>query len=157
MDTVVLVFILLLLSVFALFSAEKALVRFYLMFQVRRQWFPLGRFVFFCYPEDTGWRGCIEEAIIPLFEDSAVVSICMDDPVVPRMRAPMTDRIMQTFGEGVRCPFALVFKPYFGYEVIDFYDAFKDLDKGDGYLLKKRREQLMSIVEDLRERMYIYI
>lgn len=153
-DTVAVVFIGLLVAVFALFSIERALYKVYLMARVRARWFPEGRFVLACTTEDDHWDTYLQENLLPGLEDCAVI--------VPARQIGLTGdferRLVDTFMEN-SClePAVVVFLPNLEFRVIRFGEALRGADEDGGRMLAKARERLMDLVDEQKDRIKLYI
>jgi hypothetical protein len=133
---------------------------------VWRKWFPEGRFVLMCYSDDPLWKGYIEDNVLPKIREYAYALDCSPGAGAAgaggagpmKMGAPLPVKLMRAFtGRGVSVPFAVVFKPYFETETIPFADGFAALAEGSDYRLKKAEGRLYGLVDELKDRMSIYI
>lgn len=158
MDAAPVMFWALVLAVLAIFSAERAVWLFYLMFQVRRRWFPEGRFVLISWQQGGEWDRYMEETVVPAVSDYTVVVRQPGGPdPLPEPDAMLADRLVRAIaGPDKAGPVAVVFLPYFTYETIYFGDVPASQD-GQDYLTRKKAARLASLVEEQKDRMRVYI
>lgn len=158
MDAAPVMFWALVLAVLAIFSAERALWLLYLMVQVRRRWFPEGRFVLISWQQGGEWDRYMEDAVMPSISDYAVVAGLPGGPgVLPESDAVLADRLVRAIaGPDNTGPVAVVFLPYFTYDTIYFGDGPASPD-GQDYLTKKKTARLVTLVEEHKDQMRVYI
>lgn len=150
-------FFILLGAALFLFSAERVLWCIYLMVEVRRRWFPEGKAVVFCPSDDELFREIAEDRILPRIGDVTVVVPMPEAHGWWRRGADLPERLLLAFKGEARPPFAIVFKPYFSFERVEFEDAFTALADGRESPLKKREARLRELAGEFRERMSVYI
>jgi len=157
LDTAIVSFLLLLGAALALFSAERVLWMAYLMAQVRLKWYTQGKTMVFCPSDDPLIREITEDRLLPRIEDVTVVVPMPDSHGWRRRGAGLPERLLMAFKGDALPPFAIVFKPYFSYERVEFGDAIAALADGRESPFKKREARVRELAAEFRERMSVYI
>jgi len=148
-----------LLSVLLLFSFERFLWRAFLQLRVRFSWFPYGRFILFVCPEGHPQRSYVEGEILPGLGERAVYHVLSgartrlanpDD----RFAAVLAKWFMEPDRDG---PVAIVFKPGYEYERVDFSDALAALEEGSEKLAVSRTERLLRVADSVEDKIRVFI
>lgn len=146
-------------SVLVLFSFERFLWRWILMARVRFSWFPAGRFILFVCPESHPSRTLVEREILPGLGDAAyfyalcTARIWTSDPDA-RLAASLAKWFMEPDREG---PVAIIFKPGYEFERIDFAEALAAYAEGSDGMINSRRDRLYRIAEKVGDAISVFI
>jgi len=148
-----------LVAVLVLFSFERFLWRAFLQLRVRFRWFPFGRFVLFVCPEGHPYRAYVEREILPGLGERAVYHVLsggrtrLADPD-DRFAALIAKWFMEPDRDG---PVAIVFKPGYEFERVDFSDALAALDEGSDKLAVSKTERLLRLADTVEEKIRVFI
>jgi len=158
-DRITLIAAAVLVAALALFSFERFLWRVFLQLRVRFRWFPFGRFILFVCPEGHPQRTYVERGILPGLGARAVYHVLSgartrladtDD----RFAAALAKWFMEPDRDG---PVAIVFKPGYEYERVDFSDALAALEAGSDKLAVSKTERLLRLADTVEEKIRVFI
>ena len=132
-----------------------------LLWKVKKQWLPAGKFILFVYSDNELWKDYAEKNIIPKIKPHAIIlnwsrrkEWINSDSLEAQLfrnfnwRRKWTWKLNTRMGGQDYNHFALVFKPWVNPKLINFWQAFKDYEFGKNEKLKKVEEELLSSLKD---------
>jgi len=148
-----------LLAALILFSFERFLWRVFLQIRIRFRWFPGGKFILVVCPEGHTQRAYLESEILPGLGKRAVYHVLAGtrtrlDGADDRFAAVIAKWFMEPDREG---PVAIVFKPGYEYERVDFSDALAALEEGSDKLAVSKTKRLNSLADAVEEKIRVFI
>lgn len=151
-DSTLIVFVALVASVALLFPVGRALHRYYLMLRVRQSWFPDGRFILLTGTDDGAWREYITGVILP----QAGGQVVYDGYPESGYGAALAGSLIRAFAHGSETPAAIVFKPNYQFELLDFFEPLSVVEQTD-YPLRKTTQRLFALADAQKDEMRLYI
>ncbi|HEX9860085.1 MAG TPA: hypothetical protein VGB23_02710, partial [Nitrospirota bacterium] len=107
---------------------------------------------------DERWDAFMNNTLVPLLDESAVVRVYPDETGAVRdADSLLADRVVRAFtGKEIYEPVAVVFLPYFERELVYFGESFELLPQ-TGAPLRKNTSKLVELVERHKDDMRMYI
>lgn len=155
----------LLLFVFLTSAAYNRIYGIFLHHQVAKQWFPAGKRMLLVYSDSPNWKEHIENSLLPIVRDYAVVLNWSKRSSWDIKRKPLEVKVFQHWtdvsvfkSEGRRRwegenfnPIAIVFMPGGKVEVLRFWKAFKDHKHGKSESLEKLEKKLGELIATIEK------
>lgn len=136
--------------IYLIYRIRKAILRKRLLEQIRREWFPRGKHVFFLYSDSKKWKDYFEKELAPKIQDKAVIwnwSTRQKDGWKENL---IEAKVLSLFRPiGYFHPMAIVFLPSGEVETFQFCTPYVDMLKSGKDDYKKLEKKFLTLVQSI--------
>ena len=143
-------FILIGAAIYLIYRIRKAVLRKKLLEQIKQEWFPKGKHIFFLYSDSQKWKEYFEKELAPKIQDKAFIwnwSTRQKDGWNENM---IEAKILSLFRPiGYFYPMAIVFLPSGEVKTFQFYTPYVSMIKSGKEDYKKMESEFLALADSL--------
>lgn len=146
-------FVLIGVVIYLVYRIRKAILRKRLLEQIKREWFPKGKHIFFLYSDSKKWKNYFEKGLVPKIKDKAAVWNWSTRQKDGWNGDIMEAKILSLF-RPVGCfhPMAIVFMPSGKIKTFQFYTPYVNMLKSGKDDYKKLEKEFLTLVRSIEKR-----
>jgi len=146
-------FILIGAVIYLIYRIRKAIMRKRLLKQIKQEWFPKGKHVFFLYSDSKKWKKYFEKELAPKIQDKAVIWNWSTRQKDGWNEDIIEAKILSLFRPiGYFHPMAIVFLPSGEIKTFQFYTPYINMLKSGKGDYEKIEKEFLALVQSIEKK-----
>lgn len=132
------------------YRLRKTVLKKKVLEQVRRDWWPRGKYVLFLYADSKKWKDYFEEQLLPKIRDRAIICNWSTRHKNGWDQSTLEAKILRLWGPlGYFYPLAIVFLPSGEVKTFQFYAPYIKMLKSGGEEYKNLEKEFLDLVSSI--------